>query len=114
MGLRALIKRDIVSWAFFDFANSSYALLIMSFIFPIFFKEIIAGSNGEFWWGLNVSLSILIGAIFSPVIGAIADYDKKKKVKFILFTILSILGTASLFFTGSDMLLISSKILSIS
>lgn len=33
-------KKQAISWAFFDFANSSYALLIMSFVFPIFFKEV--------------------------------------------------------------------------
>src|SRR3989344_984200 len=109
MGIfKSLMKKEILSWAFFDFANSSYALLILSFVFSIFFKEVIAGTNGEFWWGLNISLSILLGALISPIIGAIADHDQRKKIKFIIFTSLSIIGTASLFFTGSDMLLFSS------
>ncbi|MBI2148382.1 MFS transporter [Candidatus Woesearchaeota archaeon] len=101
-------KREVLSWAFFDFANSSYALLIASFVFPIFFREVISPSNGDFWWGLNVSIAIILGAILSPLTGAIADYDSRKKIKFILFTLLSIIGTTLLFFTGSNMLLIAS------
>src|SRR3989344_9654080 len=105
---QGLNKKQIFSWALFDFANSSYSLLIISFVFPIFFKEVIAGSNGDFWWGLNISISILIGGLLSPIIGAIVDHDSRKKIKFIIFTSLSIIGTALLFFTGSDMLLFSS------
>ncbi|MBS3174929.1 MFS transporter [Candidatus Woesearchaeota archaeon] len=105
---QGLNKKQIFSWALFDFANSSYSLLIISFVFPIFFKEVIAGSNGDFWWGLNISISILIGGLLSPIIGAIVDHDSRKKIKFIIFTSLSIIGTALLFFTGSNLLLISS------
>ncbi|OGJ42573.1 hypothetical protein A3B60_00655, partial [Candidatus Peregrinibacteria bacterium RIFCSPLOWO2_01_FULL_39_12] len=109
--LKEITKKDALSWAFFDFANSSYYLLICSFVFPIYFKEVIAGNNmGDFWWGFSISISILLGALFSPIIGAIADYDKKRKRKLIIFTVLSVIGTASLYFTGSNTLLFASLI----
>jgi UMF1 family MFS transporter len=99
-------KKEAISWAFYDFANSAYSLLIMSFIFPIFFREVIAGGvNGDFWWGLAVSMSILLGGLASPIIGAIADYDTERKRKFIIFGLFSMFGTASLYFTGPNMLL---------
>ncbi len=99
-------KKDILAWSLFDFANSSYTLLILSFVFPIYFREVIAGGSAmaDFWWGLAVSISILIGGILSPIIGAIADYDTRKKQKFILFSCLAIIGTAALYFVGSNML----------
>ena len=104
-------KKEVVSWAFFDFANSSYALLILSFVFPIFFREVIAGPGyGDFYWGLIVSLSILLGGLTAPIIGAIADYDLRRKSKFILFTLIAVIGTASLYLTKSNMLLIASII----
>lgn len=109
--LKEITRKDSLSWAFFDFANSSYYLLICSFVFPIYFKEVVAGNNmGDFWWGLSLSISILLGALFSPIIGAIADYDKKRKRKLIIFTLLSVIGTASLYFTGSNTLLLASLI----
>jgi len=99
-------KREVYSWAFYDFANSAYALLIMSFVFPIFFREVIVGgSQGDLWWGLAVSISILLGGIASPIIGAIADYDTRRKRKFVIFALLAIIGTALLYFTGPNLFL---------
>jgi len=103
---KELFKKDVLSWAMFDFANSSYSLLILSFVFPIYFKEIVAGNQyGDFYWGLIGSLSILLAGIASPVIGAIADYDSKKKPKFIICVILSFIATAFLFFSNSRTLI---------
>lgn len=109
--LNEIAKKEALSWAFFDFANSSYYLLIGSFIFPIYFKEVVVGNNsGDFWWGLTLGISILLGAIFSPVVGAIADYDKNRKRKLVFFSILSMIGTASFYFTDSNTLLFTSLI----
>jgi UMF1 family MFS transporter len=108
-------KKAAISWAFFDFANSSYALLILSFVFPIYFKEVVVGiEKGDFYWGLLVSISILIGGLLAPIIGAVADYDSHRKIKFIIFTLISIVGTAFLYFSGSNKLLFVSLIFIIS
>lgn len=104
-------KKEAISWAFFDFANSSYTLLILTLVFPIYFREIIAGpAYGDFYWGLIGSIAILISGLAAPVIGAIADYDAKRKSKFVLFTLIAVLGTAMLYFTGPNMLLFTSII----
>ncbi len=98
-------KKQAISWAFYDFANSAYFILIASFVFPIYFKEQVVGGNlGDFYWGVAVSVSILLGAVASPIIGAMADYDLKRKRKFITFAVLSMMGTASLFFIKPGML----------
>jgi len=103
--------KQAISWALFDFANSSYALIIISFVFPIYFKEVIApGPLSDLHWGLIVSISTLASAIFSPIVGAMADYDAKRKTKFITFTLVAIAGTAALFLTGSDALLLAGSI----
>lgn len=98
-----------LSWAFFDFANSSYSLLIFTFVFPIYFKEVIAGARtGDFYWGLITSISILAAGVFGPIVGAMADYDGRKKRKFVFFAISAILGTALLYFAGPGSLLFAS------
>jgi len=108
---KEITSKDALSWAFFDFANSSYYLLICSFVFPIYYKEVVVGNSlGDFWWGLIISISILLGALFSPIVGAIADYDQKRKRKLATFTVLSVIGTAALYFTGSNTLLLASLI----
>ena len=85
------------SWVLFDFANSAYSLLIMSFVFPIFFKEVIAsGGRGDFLWGLAISVSVVIGGLLAPLVGAIADGSGSKKRIFVGLCLIAILGTALL------------------
>jgi UMF1 family MFS transporter len=104
-----LDKKQVLSWALYDFANSSYALIIISFIFPIFYRDIIAGEKyGDFYWGLIISISILLGGLASPILGAIADEHKRKKSKFIFLVTSSSVGTALLYLTGSQTLLFDS------
>ncbi len=104
-------KKKFFSWAFYDFANSSYALLILSFVFPIYFKEVIVGvEKGDFYWGLIVSISILLGGLIAPIIGAIADYDDKKKQKFIFAAQLAIIGSGMLYFTDNGTILLASLV----
>jgi len=99
----------VLAWAFYDFANSSYYLIMLSFVFPIYFKEVVVGgSKGDFYWGLVLAVSILLGGLAAPIIGAIADYDNRKKPKFILFTLICIASTAILYFSGPGKVLFSS------
>ncbi|MEK6927428.1 MAG: MFS transporter [Nanoarchaeota archaeon] len=108
---RQFFKKDVFSWALFDFANSSHVTMILSFVFPIYFKEIIAGAQyGDFYWGLIGSLSVLLAGFVSPVIGAVADYDSRKKIKFIWCVLLSVVATALLFFSSSGTLIFASLV----
>lgn len=104
-------KAKAIGWSFFDFANSSYSLLISTFVFAIYFKEVIAGAElGDFYWGLTVSISILLGGLLAPLVGAVADHTQRRKNKFVTVTILAIIGTAALYFTGRGELLLASII----
>ncbi len=100
-----LANKRIWSWAFFDFANSSYALLIQSLLFSVYFREVIAQNspNADLLWGIAVSASILIGGILSPFLGAIADFSGRRKRFFIGFTLVAIIGTALLYFLKEGM-----------
>ncbi len=99
----------INGWAFFDWANSAYALVITVAIFPGYFLKLtndtinILGfqmSNSTLYsW--SISLAYLIIACISPLLSGIADYGGKKKVFLRFFTTLGALACISLmFFTG--------------
>lgn len=84
---KILDKKQVLSWCLFDFANSSYSAVIAAVIFPVYYAGVIVGNSsgeGDLWWGRAISLSMLIIALSSPVLGGIADYAGLRK-RFLAF-----------------------------
>jgi MFS transporter, UMF1 family len=100
----------IKGWAFFDWANSAYALVITVAIFPAYFSahtpaEISIGqfkmaNSTLFSW--SISLAYLVIALLSPLLSGIADYGGKRKVFLRFFTLLGSLACISLLFFTSE------------
>jgi len=90
-------RREIVAWCLYDFANSSYSAVIVGTIFQVYYQEVIVGNGGglgTLWWGRALSLSALIVALSSPVVGGIADRAGLRKELWIGYTAVSVLGVA--------------------
>jgi len=104
---KVLLKRPVISWALYDFANTSFAVIIITVVFPVFFINIIApsakyGQNfGDLMWGLASGVSMLIGSFLAPVFGTLADTSRSKNRYLILLTILCIIFCSLLYFTGA-------------
>ena len=73
--LLPVTRREIVSWALYDFANSAFTTLIVTFIFSAYFAQSIAPDpiEGAIWWTRAVQTSAIVVAVVMPVLGAIAD-----------------------------------------
>lgn len=95
-------KFRVFVWSLFDFANTSYSIIVVTFIYAVYFKQTVAEGKpiGDFYWSLGTSISMLITAIISPVLGAIADYSAGKKRFLIFFTLICILSTSLLYFVN--------------
>lgn len=95
-------KKKIFIWSLFDFANTSFSIVVVTFLYAVYFKKVVAQGQpiGDLYWSLGTSLAMIITAIISPVLGAIADYSAGKKRFLLFFTLLCITATASLFFVG--------------
>jgi MFS transporter, UMF1 family len=92
-------KREIWSWAMFDFANSSYTTVIVTVAFSVYFTEQVAPEGrGDFFWGLGISISNLIVLLLSPIVGAIADDSGRKKLFLSGTWLTCVIGTALLWF----------------
>lgn len=90
-------KGRIVSWAMFDFANTAFSVIIVTVIYSKYFTNVVAG--GQKWiWGLLVSISMIIAAILSPALGAIADLSRNRKRFLLFFTLISVICTALMYF----------------
>ncbi len=98
----------IFIWTLFDFANTSFSVLILTTAYSVYFREIVTGNSemGDFLWGLAFSISMFIVAFISPFLGAIADYSSNKKFFLFIFTYLCIISTGLMFFVDKgDVLL---------
>jgi len=83
----------------YDFGNSAYAAVVLLAVYSAYFKsEVVGGAQGSFLWGLSVGIAMLVVALLSPILGAIADYAGTKKRFLFLFTAMACAFAASLFF----------------
>ncbi len=105
--LEQVKKREIVSWCFYDFANSSFTTLIVTVAYSVYFRFYVATpETGDFLWGLAFSLSMLLVALTSPILGAMADFSAHKKNYLIYYTLASVICTSLLFFVKSGNILL--------
>jgi MFS transporter, UMF1 family len=95
-------KKVINAWAMYDWANSAFATTIMAAVLPVYYASVAAaglpGNSATVYWAYTTSISLLIAAIVSPVLGAMADFSGSKKRLLAIFAFLGILGTALLYF----------------
>lgn len=93
-----LLRRDVVGWCLFDFANSSYTTLITTVAFSVYFREAVVGSadpKGDLYWGLAGIVVNLVLILTSPVLGAVADRSGRKK-RFLLLTVVQTVAATAL------------------
>jgi UMF1 family MFS transporter len=92
-------KTRIFIWTLFDFANTSYSIVVVTFLFAVYFKDTVCYGKpiGDFYWSIGISASMIITAFISPVLGAIADFAAGKKRFLLFFTLLCIVSTILLY-----------------
>jgi UMF1 family MFS transporter len=112
-------KKLLNAWAFYDWANSVYSLVIASAIFPIFYEMIFKnrGNNVVYIFGYEIkdtamitfvtALAFLIVAFISPFLSGIADYVGNKKAFMRFFCYLGGLSCISLYWFNLESLFLS-------
>jgi len=113
-------KKVIHAWAFYDWANSVYPLVITTAIFPMFYEAVTSQSDesGELitdmvmFFGYEfkntelysyvASLSFLVVSIISPILSGIADYSDSKKRFLQFFCYLGAVSCALLYFFDTN------------
>ena len=94
-------KRAVISWAFYDWANSAFATTVMAGFFPIFFKNYwSAGADvteSSLRLGMANSIASLVLVALAPVLGAIADQGGAKKKFLLFFTAMGVVMTGALY-----------------
>src|SRR4029434_96892 len=89
--------RTIIAWTLYDFANSAFAAIILSTVYPAYFANLVVGNEtgrGACLWGSAISTAMVIGALTSPLLGGVADHAGARKRFFVGFTVLCVATTA--------------------
>lgn len=99
-------KRRIWAWTMYDWANSAFATTILAAVLPVYFSQV-AGSTlpsatvATTYWSTGLSISLLIIAILSPILGTISDVMRGKKRFLAVFAGIGIISTALLVFVST-------------
>ena len=102
-------KRTINGWAYFDWANSAYYLVISTAIFPIYFSSVTNENISIFGgtisntalYSFSVSAAYILIAFLSPLLSGIADYTGRRMYFLKTFTLIGAIGCIALFFFQS-------------
>ena len=97
-------RRDTISWALYDWANSAFFTTVLAGFFPVFFQKFwstgVDPTVSTSRLGFANGIAGLLVAILAPVLGAVADRAGGRKRQLVGWTMLGVAGTASLGFVG--------------
>lgn len=92
-------RRAIFAWTLYDFANSAFSILVLTFIYATYFTETVASDriSGTVMWSRGITISALTVGLLSPFFGALADTGGFRKRILLILTAITVIGTANLF-----------------
>ena len=99
-------RSRVRAWILYDWANSAFVTTVTAALLPFYYSQV-AGSTlpsasvATQYWSITLSISVLIVALISPILGTMSDIRRSKKRFLSLFTILGVGGAALLALVGS-------------
>jgi MFS transporter, UMF1 family len=100
------LRKRILGWWMFDWANQPYNMLLLTFIFAPYFTSFVAPDpvSGQAMWGWMLAISGILTAICAPVLGAIADTSGQKRRWIMFWSALYVAGAWALWWAvpGAD------------
>jgi MFS transporter, UMF1 family len=102
MTARVFSKQQAINaWCMYDWANSAFATTILAAVLPVYYSQVAAAtlSSPEIataYWSLGLSVSLLIAAVASPILGTVSDVMRSKKRFLAFFTTIGVVGTGLL------------------
>jgi UMF1 family MFS transporter len=95
-------RKSVWGWALYDFANSAYTTLIVTFIYAVYFTQQIApdGITGTALWSRGVTITAIVVAVASPVLGALADLGGLRRQLLLATTSVTVVGVSLMAIPG--------------
>ena len=108
--------KAIWAWACYDFANSAFTTLVVTFIYATYFTQVIAASETEgiSQWAVAVTVTGLVVAVLSPYLGALADQGGLRRRFLMISTGICVAGSALMFFPGEGQVVFALAVFTLS
>jgi len=97
-----LERRRILAWCLFDWANSPYTTLVVTFVYSAYFAQKFAPDvvTGTAWWSRGVAIAGIVVALLAPLLGAMADKSGRRLRLLLVTTTVCVLATGTLTFVA--------------
>ena len=107
-----LVTPEQRAWAWDDWANSVYFTTVITAVFPSFYATYAAKglepAQATARFGLITTISVLVVAVLSPILGALADYSGVKKQLLAIFMSIGVTACALMVFIGEGDIMLAS------
>ena len=79
--------KKIFNFALYDFANSAFTTIIITFIFATYFAKQIAPNPvlGQAYWGWTIGITGFFIAIIGPIVGSFADKKNSPDQRLLMY-----------------------------
>jgi UMF1 family MFS transporter len=97
-GAPIMSRRAIWGWVLFDWACQPFFTLVTTFVYAPYFASVVVGdaTRGQALWGFAAATAGITVALFSPILGAIADATGRRKPWIAAFGVLLVIGSCLL------------------
>jgi UMF1 family MFS transporter len=97
-----LDRPELRAWAMYDWANSAMACVVITAVFPIYYSSVachgMAPEEASRWFADVTTISMVIIAVLSPILGTMADFNGRKKAMLGGFMVMGASACAGMFF----------------
>ena len=99
-----LDRPELRAWAMYDWANSAFLTVVVTAVFPIYYRSVAAkgldGTTATGRFGLATTLALVLAAVLAPPLGTLADRTGGKLRLLRGFLTVGVLATAALALVG--------------
>jgi UMF1 family MFS transporter len=90
------------AWCLFDWANSPYTTLVVTFVYSAYFAQKFAPDavTGTAWWSRAVAIAGIAVALLAPLLGGMADRSGRRLRFLAVTTTVCVLATGTLTFVA--------------
>ncbi|CAM3046328.1 MFS transporter [Paenibacillus sediminis] len=93
------------SWVMYDWANSAFATTMLAAVLPVYYQNVAASNLPDYlatsYWAFTQTAAMILVALLSPFLGAIADSSQRKSAFLKMSAIIGVIACAFMTLVGS-------------